>query len=301
MPVTTQLPNGWTMDTVFIDLAILIGLVENQWPIAFVNAPSLCSIPALSSVLRDKRVKVVVLFDPDEHILPESKVHCVRFAITDGQSPFVKSEVENTKIKVLAALSAFWDDVSHEYAEIQNRSARKEAEPVLAPVSPQSPSDDPLTLTIIKPGLAVSEIVTPSLAPASVASVDEEPAVPFEETPTEFWGQAPIAAAVPAPVPVVHMLTVVDEKRRIVASNDAITIICPVTDGQIAGTRIMGEWRAYYIHNLVGILDPDTGRQTRANDLNAICARLTEILGVQVIVENTFQSAVRVDATSVPI
>jgi hypothetical protein len=50
----------------------------------------------------------------------------------------------------------------------------------------------------------------------------------------------------------------------------------------------------------VGILDPSSGQQVRANDLDAVCARLTEILGVQIIVENTFQSAVRADVTSAP-
>jgi hypothetical protein len=272
-----KLPNGWTRDTVFTDLAILIGLVENQWPIAFVNASSLCGVPALSNLFQDKRVKVVLLCNPDEHILPESKVRCVRFSVTDGESPFVKSAVEATRKKTLTALSEFWDELSHEYAGSQKNEAPVE-KIVDAPVQ----DDNPLDLTIIAP------------ADAPAPSNDEEPAMAFVEPPDEMFDDsasahtavATLVSSKPAAVPIIHKLMCVDEKKRIVASNDAITLVCPVTDGPLPGTRILGEWSAYYSHNFAGILDPDTGQQVRASGLNAICAHLTRVLGVQVGAES---------------
>jgi hypothetical protein len=285
-----KLPNGWTRDTVFTDLAILIGLVENQWPIAFVNAPSLCGVPALSNLFRDKRVKVVLMCDPDEHILPESKVRCVRFSVTHGESPFAKSAVEATRKKALTALSEFWDELSHEYA-----GSQKNESPVEKVLSVPIGDDNLLDLTIIAPAAAP--------APPN----DEEPAMAFVEPPDEMPDNSASAYTAvvtpipskPAAVPIIHKLMCVDETKRIIASNEAITIICPVSDGALPGTRMLGEWSAYYPHNFIGILDQETGQQVRANDLNVVCARLTQILGIQIVAENMKQ-AVCAEAESVP-
>ena len=296
-----KLPNGWTRDTVFTDLAILIGLVENQWPIAFVNAPSLCGVPVLSNLFRDKRVKVVLLCDPDEHILPESKVRCVRFSVTEGESPFAKSAVEATRKKALAALSELWDELSREYTGSQKNEASVEKF-----VSALVRDDNPLDLTIIAPAAAPASVIKAS-NPAPAPSNDEEPAMAFVEPPDEMPDDSastytavstPIPSK-PAAVPIVHKLMCVYEKKRIVASNDAITLVCPVSDGPLPGTRMLGKWSAYYSHSFVGILDPDTGQQARASDLNTICARLTQILGVRVVAGNV-DRAVCAEAESVP-
>lgn len=98
------------------------------------------------------------------------------------------------------------------------------------------------------------------------------------------------SAPIPAPPPIdmalrkppVLTLTLVDERRRLVAHGDTLVAICSYSVDRSTGEYKYGDWRMYHADNFLGVLDPESGKQVSGPDIWTVIKKTTDLYGIQI-------------------
>ena len=82
--------------------------------------------------------------------------------------------------------------------------------------------------------------------------------------------------------PPVQTLTLVDERRRLVAHGDTLVAICSYSVDRSTGEYKYGDWRMYHADNFLGVLDPESGKQVSDPDIWTVIKKTTDLYGIQI-------------------